>query len=433
MIALISVLALGRFAPTTLFDQCVNNLRKLGPYSVHITVKASGSGKVQITDFDLAVKGADALLRVREPATSVMDHSDRSYRLVGDKLVAYDAVAKERLQRVVKGQAPIESRLSGVLGQLDGAVLMALSPNLLGSFFARFRGATDWSVKRNGGIVSIGRYTNKSANLFKFSERTGLLREVWANQKGAQLDWAFEFKSGADLTLNVPRSANLVTSFTVREAPPKFVNGEAKKVATEMQEAYRTLKYGTIHVQSGKVQTTLYISDKRLREDRPNFSWAFDGSTLDILNRKTGKFYSGKAIRVLLSEYITKVGGEVDPILLRIMAHKVPYQDLFPRGGVVRLVGSAGPGWKKSDILDITSPTLKVSAFVRQVNHLLDSVSSETVDRPGRIQTRSERYFTYEGLGSPPSRELFRLNNGGVKVLPLPKIEGDIPKTKRQN
>ena len=424
MILLLAALGIAPTTTSALFENCINHFRKLSDYTVHIDVKGNAPGKVQNTQFDLAIKGHDTLLRVREPATASLDRSDRSFQLRGSKLLAYDAVAGERLQKSLVGGSSKSALLADLLGPLDDSLKIALEPGALASFFSKFVGFHDWHVLHKNGLISVARYSGGATTIFWFSEATYLLKEVALNIKGSTLDWNYKFKSGASTDLTIPSDARKVSSFYVREAPPKYKSAEAKAVVEKLLHAYSGLQYGKIDIQGDDGAIRLFLDGRRLREERQHFVWAYDGKVLTMRNLSTGAFYSGKAIRVILSEYITKVGGEVDPLIRRLIAHRGPYQDLFPSHSIVKLVGSFGSGAHLCDVIDVTSSALKVSIFVRRTDHLIESMESVTVDQRGKTQSLGNRRFTYTGIGSEPSSVQYHLDSGSSKVQPLPKVNG---------
>ncbi len=418
MILLLAAWALAPTDPSALFDASVANLGRLKQYSVHIDSYGAAMGKTQQFQFDLSVSGADGLLRVREPATGILDRSDRSYLARGAELLAYDAVADERLKRPLRAGASLESRLASQLGPLDLSVRLWLSPDNLRKFLAEFRGFKDWVTTTNGDLVTLQRSVKGASTMFRFEGSQPLLNEVQIEVKGSVLHWIFTFHPRASLALAMPGDARKVSSFMEREAPPKYASQAARAVVERMMKAYGRLQNGVIDVSSGAGASRIVLSGRWLREDLGTFSWAYDGSILTMHNKRTRKFYRGKAVRVILSEYVTKAGGGVDPLIHSIVGHTVPYQDLFPKEATVKQVGTAG----SDDVLDVKSPWLRLSLFVNRDTHLLDSMEAETRDKSGQVLSRSTRRFQYSGLGISSPLELFRLSAGLSKVLPLPKV-----------
>jgi len=395
----------------------------LGAYTVHIQTDSEIPGKKEQTQFDFAVNGSNALFRMREPATSILDRSDRSILFQRDKLVAYDAVANESLKRSDRTGASYSARLVGVLGPIPDALTLALDPKVMNLFFDKFRGFNDWSVSRKGATVTLYRRAKGTETMFRFGGDRPLLREVMIKIPARRLHWIYSFKPGASISFSIPTDANPVYAFTVRAAPAKYASKQAKDVVQGMIKSYAAMKNGEIEVTTREGIEKLYLGGKRLREDRPGFQWSYDGSTLSVFNKRTHKFYRGKAIRVVLSEYLVAVGAEADPIIRRLVAHRTPYSDLFPTASTVAWKGTVVTDGVVNDIVQVSGVSPRSSIFIRHDNRLLQSIESETVDKSGRVLTRNTRSFQYKNLGDSPDSSVFRLNPGSAKVLPLPKLK----------
>jgi hypothetical protein len=418
MLFLLTVITLAQSKPTDLFDACEAGLRSIKAYSVHIDAAASKAGQTKRMQFDLSVSPTQAYMRQQEPASGFLDRSDRRYSLRGDKLVGYDAIADERIHRTVKEGKTPAAKLAGALGTEDLSLNVVLDPTAMRGFFQGFRLFNDWRITKNGDTVRIERFPKGGSTMFRFSGSRHLLSEALLKTNGSSIHWNFDFQAGAKIALTIPDDARPVVSFSQREAPPKYKSPEAKEVVEKMLKAYGAFRNGTVDIKSDEGSLHLVISGRRLIEKNSLFEWAYDGTSLSIKNHRTGGYYRGKAKRVIISEYVAVLGGEVDPLIRPMLAQRLPYLDLFPSTGVVRLIGSLGT---QADILEVKSSTLKVSLFVRRDNHLLDSMESETVDRPGRVQTRNQRWFTYSRLGEPTDVANFRLLPGKANIQPLPK------------
>lgn len=422
MLVLTSALLLAQLKPAALFDACVESFNRIHAYSVHIDVLTSKDGVKKQVQFDVSVKPDKAYLRMREPATGFLDHSDRRYQVTGSKFVGFDAVANEWIRRnVTEGKTPA-IKLASELGSADIALAIMLDPSKLQSFFGGFRLFPDWRVSQNGDTITLERFPKSGSTLLRFAGKDHILSEATLKTNGAFLRWSFNFVRGgsANAAFSVPSDARHVVSFSQREAPPKYKSPEAKRIVEHMLKAYGALRNGTIDIKSDEGNSHLVLSGRRLRQSDANFAWAYDGVSLSMKNLKSGMFYRGKANRAILSEYVSQVGGIVDPLIRAIIALRLPYLDLFPSTGTVKYIGSLG---KKADIIEVKSPSLQVSLFVRRDNHLLDSMESETVDRPGRVQTRNQRWFSYARMGEPSDASNFRILPGSAKVLPLPKLK----------
>ncbi len=423
MIVPAMVLLLAPGGPQALFEASVRAHRQTSTFSVHIESDSSIPGKKERTQFDFSMKGSNSLLRMREAATGGFDKSDRTILVQKDRVTGYDAIANESLRRTGKFNGSVTERLSGILGQLPDCLTLILDPNVMALFFNKFAGFKDWDLTRNGSVITLLRRSKGTETMFRFIGAHPLVSEVSIKLKDSRLHWTYTYKPTGALALKIPVDANNVYSFTLRAAPPKFASKAAEQVIQKMTRAYAGLKNGQIEVSGREGQSTLLLGGKKLREDRPGFVWTYDGSVLSILNRRTHKFYKGKTIRVTLSEYVVAAGAEVDPIIRRIIAHRVPFGDLFPTSAKVKISGTVNLGSGPSDIVQVTGTSPRSSIFVRKDTHLLESIESETIDERGKVQSKGMRQFKYLHLGIPPAAAKFQINPSGYRALPLPKLK----------
>lgn len=407
----------------TVFDACLRSQSRLSSYSVHVETDSAIPGRKDQSQFDFSVSGSNALFRMREPATSALERSDRSIQFRKNKVLAYDAVANETLSRTAKANAGYLARLTDVLGPLPEALAVAIDPNAMKAFLGRFRGFADWSIKKRSGATTLYRATKGAATMFRFDGDRGLLREVMITIPKSRLHWTFRFSKSANTALEIPSDASTVYTFTLRAAPPKYASADAKQTMDRMLSAYSHLKSGIILVSSRDGNEKLYLSGRKLREERAGFQWTYDGAILSVWNKKTNRFYRGKATRVVLSEYVVAVGAEVDPILRRNLAHRVPFADLLVTGSTVKSVGSSMTNGVGTEILQISGMGPNTSIFVRKDNHLLQSIAAETVDKAGKMLTQSTREYTYRNIGELAPSSVFELKPPDGKVLPLPNVK----------
>ncbi len=405
------------------FDKCEAQLRKLASYSVHLESRGVKGTQRDFTQFDFSISGSSVLLRVREPGTQLMAASDRFFQLKAGQLTAYDRNTNEVIRRKLQDKDSYIQRYQALLGKLDPALLSVMDPNLLRSFFAPYRALKDWSATRSNGLVSVGRSAKGTGQIFRFDASSGLLKEVWFSEKGASADWKFTIRSGGQVALAVPTDAKRVSSFYVREAPPVYRSREAKAAVEAMLKRYGNFSAGKIDIDSDGSESTIYLNGRRVREDTRSFSWSYDDGILTVLNHATGRVNQGKATRPILAEYLSKLGADVDPLIMRILARRTPYQELFPAQAVVSMAGSAGSGDRLADIITVKASTVRLSMFINHTSHLLDSLESETSDLNGRTLTRTFRRFAYSQLENGPGHHLFHIETHGANPSPLPSVE----------
>ena len=426
MIAATVVLLLAPKNGQAYIDACIASGRDLSAYSVHIETNTIVPGKHERLFLDYRTSSNRTFLHLREPGHDGQAGSDRSFLLEPDQLIGYDAAANESIKRPFAGKDSSTDRLTALLGQLPDALRMVITPTFQKSFLSQFRGTSDWKISKEGPVTSLFRKVGQSQTRFRFEGPKSLLKSVEIKLLHSSLNWSFEYHPTRTPSLHIPSDAIPVSSFTVQSAPPTYKSPVAKQVVDAMVQSYRTLQAGVIEVENGdhpERNCKLTIGARWLREDRSTFSWAYDGTNLTILDRKTNRYYQGPAVRALIAEYIVKVGCEVDPIVPRLLQRRAPYSDLLVPQATVSHKGVIGSGDTSSDIIQVSGGNPQASLFIRQDNHLVDSIELEVVDRGGRILARSTEQFHYSGIGKMPRAIAFKIEPGSAKVLPLPEIQ----------
>jgi|GEM_PF-1404706 len=417
------------FVPTkgkSILDASIASRQKLGDFSVHIETDTVVPGKHEQLFLDYKSVGATSLLRAREPLHDGLASSDRSIRLSPNSVTAYDAVANEWIKRPYEGKEANTERLTAILGQIPDALRMGVDSKFYSSFLAQFKLGPEWNVTQGAGITTLFRKVGKSDTTIRFDGKSMLLKDLTVKIPKSNLKWSFQFSTASKTDLSIPTDAIQVSSFTVQSVPPRFKSALAKQVVDKMVYAYRTLNAGVIEVEDSENpdrNAKLTIGGRWLREDRKSFSWAYNGKTLTVYDRRTNKVYQGEAARPIIAEYVVKVGCEVDPIIRRLLQKRAPFSDLLSPKALVSHKGIIGSGNTSSDIIQVSEVNPQASIFVRQDNHLVDSIELEAVDRNGRVISRSNEMFHYTGIGTMPRAVDFKIDTGSAKVQPLPEIK----------
>jgi hypothetical protein len=187
-----------------------------------------------------------------------------------------------------------------------------------------------------------------------------------------------------------------------------------------MIDANRRFTSGTIDVEGDDGHVRISLSGRKLREDQPRLSYAYDGRVLTVVDRRRDAFYRGAANRSTVTDLIAELRGRVDPISRQILQRRVPYEEILSPRLTVALAGQAQSGGTASDILRLTDARSRVSMFVRRDNHLVESVTSDVLDASGHSMASSTRSFRYSRLGKV---SFTLIPKKGQKVLPLPKLK----------
>jgi hypothetical protein len=253
-----------------------------------------------------------------------------------------------------------------------------------------------------------------------FDKGRPLIRKLDVLSPENQAHWTFDYSAGAPISYMAPRSARLVSAFTVTPEPPRYASPAAQRTTRAMIDANRRFTSGTIDVEGDDGHVRISLSGRKLREDQPRLSYAYDGRVLTVVDRRRDAFYRGAAIRSTVPDLIAELRGRVDPISRQILQRRVPYEEILSPRLTVALAGQAQSGGTASDILRLTDARSRVSMFVRRDNHLVESVTSDVLDASGHSMASSTRSFRYSRLGKV---SFTLIPKKGQKVLPLPKLK----------
>lgn len=367
-----------------------------GPYRVdvhRVGVKGSARQTVNLT-LDVA-RPNTLVVRVESPAQGSQLARDRRFELRGGRLAGYDARADERIARSIAAPGSLSDRLASALGGIDDMLRISLNPASAKEFDAALRKSGGWQVSRRNGLVDVRRSGGPGVREFAVDSR-GLLRRMEVFERGTTVKWTVDYRRQTrPVRLAIPASAHLVESFTELPALPKFASKEAERVVLAMLRAQADLK-GTIRVSGDGGSGTLYVQGAHFGERRSDLEWTYDGRTLTIRSPQAHRFFRGAAHRYEVTDFVSRAtGSRVDPLLRQILAHEVPLQDLLPPNGAAKVIGSSSVDGVPADILTITAPQRRTSLFVRRPDHLVGSVSTDTIDFQGRTVASSNRRFTY--------------------------------------
>jgi len=409
-----------------LFDAALAAHSKLSRFRVHIVFDGQVGGARQQSTYDLEVDPANVLVRVQRPRRSGEDKSDRTYFFSGGKMVAYDVFANERLARdLPAGESRLDQMLF-VFGTLPDLVQGLLKPSEMKAFLDQTRKVPGWSLTHKHGMDLLIRPQPgvKKLDVLGFDPASHLLRRVDVGVTESGVRWTFDYSPPRKIAFRPKPSARLVTSFTVAPEPPTYATEEAEHVTKTMLNAEARLTAGAIGIDSSEGHTRISLAGKRVREDGPHLSYAFDGKVLTVLDRDKGHFYRGTAIRSTIPDLIVQLGLGVDPILRQILQHRIPFREAIRSNMKVSLQGRMTMPDGPCDILSLDGGRTKVTMFVRRRDHYVAGMMTQISDNSGRIIATSNRRFRYQNVGIASPADNFTLSpKPGQEVLPLPELK----------
>jgi len=419
------------FAPISdanrLFDAASAAHAKLSKFRVHVVLDAKVvNSPPQQSTYDLEIDSKSILVRVQQPRHAGEDRSDRTYLFSGGKLLAYDSLANERLSRDLPTEGSRLDKVLFVFGTLPDLIRGLFNPPEMKAFLDQTRAVKGWSVSHKHGMDLLVRMQpgGKKMDVLGFDPNSHLLRRVDVGTNETGVRWTFDYSAPRALSLRPPASARRVTAFTVAPEPPHYVTKEAERITKAMLDAESRLTVGVIAIDGSAGKTRIWLDGKKVREDGPHVTYAFDGQTLAILNRDRHVFYRGSAIRSTIPDLVAQVGASADPILRQILQHRIPFREAIRPNMKVSVAGQMTLPEGVCDTLSLDGGRTRVTMFVRRRDHLVAGMMTVISDNNGRPIATSNRRFTYGGIGVKPSAKSFVLpSKPGQEVLPLPEVK----------
>jgi len=420
------VLALQQ-SPFALLDASAAAHARLTRYSVSGSIDARVPGRRQATQFDLAVDGTTVRLRVREPRLPGRGASDRTYFFRRNQLVAYDAMAGERLARPIGGGTNLQ-RVASALGEVPDLVALYLEPVAWRRFLNTFRSGPAWRRVGRNGLIELSRSATISggtaSTTLGFDARTRLTRSFRVVTPTSRLNWSIRYGTPGPISFAAPAGARAVRSFTAAAEPPRYESRAAERITKAMLTAYGRLRQGTIVAQTDEGRIRMVMDGRKFREERPGLTYVYDGRNLSVLNRRTGTFSRGAAVRSTVPDLVTQLRGEIDPLSRQILQARVPFRELLGPELSIAVAGAVTVDGVSCDILRMTNARSRISVFVRSRDRLVHSVTTDTLDQQGRTLVSSTRGFRYANLNRPQAAAEFNLRPAtGQRVSPLPKLK----------
>lgn len=422
-----ALLAVAPASATGTLDASARSHAALRRFHAIATVEANDKGKKSYVNYDILADGDNFRIRLQESAVKGRGRSDKTFFFTKTRVTAYDAIANERLTRPVPTNAQRLGRLIFTVGPVDDLVRFLLDGSQMGEFYQNFRTLKNWKVTTGAKGTTLARTVQlgaggTNASVLRFAPKTNLLTYFDLRTATTSARWTIRYATPGKPGISIPRSAKVVEAFTVAPEPPHFRTSEAKALAERTLNAFRNLRRGIVTVRDDAGLTTITLDGNRVREQNPTITYTYDGKNLTILDRRIAVIYRGAADRTRIPAIIAKAKGRVDPLTRQILQNRVPLQELMVPDMVVSTGGSVEMDGIACDILKFDNPRTRVMLCVRRDNRLLDSATTNTVDRNGMPLVTTARRYRYQRLGQPqPARQFTIGNKPGFEVRKLPK------------
>jgi hypothetical protein len=438
-VALIAFLALGpihaaspaRFVASAPhvgpFEASMEAHSKLKDVAAKVEFYGKAGGREQKRTLNVSAVKSDILIRIQEPANDQYERVDRTFVLRGNQLIGFDAVANERLERPAPATGERVDRIMNAMGEADEVVAVLIEPQRLATLYENLLLMPGWKDAREGNLTGLsraaGREDKSPTNAKVLWDSTKLLRTLHMSSPGSELRWRITYAKPTPITFNPPRGARVVAAFTLAEAPPKYASKAAEEAAGRIAKGAGALKSGTVTIEQDGRQKRIAFDTNRFRESDANASWAWDGTTLTVHDRKANRYFRGPARRSDVLDLVVAAGGTVDPFTRSLLLRRVPFRDTLTADLTVRVGGQMNAGGQNVTILRGEGERRRVSLSVRQ-DGLLTSASTEALDDDKSVLSTSVRNFSYARLGEAHATSEFTVAAPqGVRVEALPAIK----------
>ncbi|MCB8932769.1 MAG: hypothetical protein M9921_04000 [Fimbriimonadaceae bacterium] len=414
MILMLALLAGQPQTPEEAFKHCLAAHKAMRSASIAVESKldyaglSPGGGR-----FDLAFSRPDrALLRVQEPKREGRPATDRRYLLTPGRLTGFDMVANEFLKRDAPPKGTLAERFVLLLGGLDDAVQAVLEPSVLAAFLARYEQVTNWQMVRKPGLLRLQHATGASSARFDLDASQFTLRAVHLEIPNGTLDWTFRYSAAPPRIDFAPAGSWIEVPAFYVGAAATYADAQAKALANKSIRAYENYRRGAFTVGGSDGSVSAAVDGREGLQRGADYQWVFDGraATLEL----PGGAYSGKCSLMELLSALSAANRPIDPFLRLLLARRNPMRELLGPGMKARVVGSIVREGVPCDILEIASPGVRISAWIRKDNGLIAVLSTENRDAKGKLVSESEKVFAYTPL---PTGETFSVAAQGAKPL----------------
>lgn len=395
--------------PARLFDLAVAAEKARGPFAVDVAVD---------TLFNKVAATSRYRLECQPPSNVLLVKMDRgkaalAFWLRGGKLTACDPNAREVAIRKAPTSGGLDNRLAAVIGAgLDDAISVQLNPITLQGFFAPFKKLQGWSIAGENGATILRRTVTiqggRSETLFEFRP-DHQLRKVLLVGPDSKLQWTYAHLPPPKKVAYVPPPGSVtVDSLSERPSLPN-VDASAKPAIEASLKAYARLDSVAFSVHGPDGATQAWMSGSSFKEIQSRWTWTYAGGTLTVKDGKTGRAYRGACKPAQVSTYLKTIRAPMEPILQGLLVHRNPLMRWIQAVEKVERAGSLTLAGAPADIIEMTGADLRVTLLIRRDNHLIASVSSQTLEN-GRAISGAQRDFTYLSLGKPISASVFALS-----------------------
>ena len=421
--------------PTLLLQQAPGPQAPSGP-SASATIESLLATHARLTKFEakvvrkgapeatLARDGERVLLRVAQPTGNLLP-TVQTIMAAPNKAWAYDATLNEILPLKPQGKSPAE-RLTAALGGRDDALTFLLDPVALAGYLRPLEKLSGWtaapgslSLRSNGARTTIG-YDPATRRIVRIASTSG--GSAGPEGKVAPgFDLRFSYED-TGLARFAPTGARQVAAFTDLSRSIEAADAAAMAVISRLIRKNARLVQADVTVATDGAEYRVRASGDRVRQTGPKLDLGYDGATLTVLDRSSGKAYRGRARRADVRRIAVKLGEPLVPIAASFLGHGLPFANLFFPARRATLGGRIGDGAQAADILTLKTAGTRETVFVRS-DGLVMSLEAEIKEDGGTVALSRQRFVYRDPEWLEKGAGSLSLPAATGTVQPLPKVE----------
>ncbi len=401
VISLVAVLTLAP-APTfnQLADRCIRVHKAASQGAFAVTFSSTGTDNNRSGTYEVAYRRPDRLrFRARMVPTSKVGPVDQTFMLLGPAFYGIDHNAASMLQRKAVASGTLTERFQSAL-TLDEPIRIAADAVGLELFLSPMRELTGWKITERGDRQEAIALTPTGRFEVVFSKSSGRLTSVAIRSGAAGLRWAYSNWKSNPGSFNAPTGLRKVTEFFEPPPLPTAADNPTRDLLAATFGAYGRLRHVAYRVLDGDQATNVWVSDGAARQVTARGEWMWKAGNLRLAPKGTG----AQTVKAKLADAetrVTQMGMAPEPMLKRFLRGQNPLHAMWKSDLKARIAGQVNVGQMQGTILELTAQGIRITAIIDRRTSLIQSLTTDSLDRAGKVVTSSERRFTYVSVGKP--------------------------------
>lgn len=399
-----SLLVLVALAPAPTFgqlaDRCVKVHKAANQGAFVVSFSSTGTDNNRSGVYEVAYRRPDRLrFRAKMVPTAKVGPVDQSFMLLGGALYGVDHNTASMLQRKAVAKGTLTERFQSAL-TLDEPIRVAADAVGLELFLGPMRELTGWKVTERGDRQEAVALTPTGKFEIVFSKSSGRLSSVAIRSGAAGLRWVYSGWKANPGAFAVPTGLRKVTEFYEPPPLPTAADNPTRDLLSATFGAYGRLRHVAYRVVDGNDATNVWLSDGAARQLTSRGEWTYRAGSLRLAPNGSG----AQTIKAKLADAetrATQLGMPPEPMLKRFLRGQNPLHAMWKPDLKARIAGQVNVGTMRGTVLELSAQGICITAIIDRSTNLIQSLTTESLDRSGKVVASSNRRFTYRSVGKP--------------------------------